>query len=798
MLFKKLIRTMGQYKAQFISMIVMIALGFGVFIGFNMEWSTIEKNTDRLFEETGLADYKIYSSGALSDDSSASLVAASFSSEELEKIENIDGVKAASRFLSVNADVSQVNGETLKTAAETKKTSRVALTVTENKEVSFFNVTSGEEYDEAATDKIWLSDKYAEANDIKIGDSVTLSSIKGFSSPLTFRVAGLAKSGEYMICVQGESQLMPDYTTFGFAYISPAAYKKAGEAAGLPYAIYPQINVRVNDYDSFTKKDFSAAVNAALDKTTLVLSKDESSSYALAHGEVQEGQTMGAILPVLFLAIAVLTMVTTMHRIAAKEKTQIGTLKALGYKDKRILRHYSSYAFAIGIVGAVLGIGLGYLICYVIMNPSGMMGTYMDLPYWKLHLPAFCVAILLLIVALLTLIGFLSVKSMLRGTAADALRPYVPKKMKKLAIEKTRVWNKFSFGTKWNLRDIMRHKSRTLMSLIGIIGCMILMAGALGMNDTMNAFLSDYYDKAMNYSSRIYVTETTSAEETRAIAEKYEGDWSASVSVEMGDGGVSLDVYGVTHDKVRFPDAKGNFVTLGDDGAYICRRIAEEFKLKTGDTFTVSPYGSDKKYEFKVAGIVYSASKNISITPAYADECGVTYKADSIYTSAEKDVLLADDLTKNFEIQEKQTIIDSFNSFTELLAMSVTVLIVAAIVLGVVVLYNLGVMSYTERYREMATLKVVGFKDKKIAKLLIGQNMWVTVAGIVLGLPLAAGTLTYLVKELASEYEMRVVMGPATFIVSILTTFGVSLLVSLMVARKNKKIDMVEALKGAE
>lgn len=91
----------------------------------------------------------------------------------------------------------------------------------------------------------------------------------------------------------------------------------------------------------------------------------------------------------------------------------------------------------------------------------------------------------------------------------------------------------------------------------------------------------------------------------------------------------------------------------------------------------------------------------------------MTYKADSIYTSAEKDVLLADDLTKNFEIQEKQTIIDSFNSFTELLAMSVTVLIVAAIVLGVVVLYNLGVMSYTERYREMATLKVVGFKDKK-------------------------------------------------------------------------------------
>ena len=141
---------------------------------------------------------------------------------------------------------------------------------------------------------------------------------------------------------------------------------------------------------------------------------------------------------------------------------------------------------------------------------------------------------------------------------------------------------------------------------------------------------------------------------------------------------------------------------------------------------------------------------------------------------------------------------DSFETFTSLLNLSVTVLIAAAIVLGVVVLYNLGVMSYTERYREMATLKVVGFKDKKIAGLLIGQNMWVTVIGVILGLPLAAGTLGYLVKELASEYEMRVVMGWKTFLISTLLTFCVSLVVSLFVAKKNKKIDMVEALKGAE
>ena len=796
MLFKKLLRTMGQYKAQFISMIIMIALGFGVFVGANMEWVSIEKNTNRLFEETGLADYKIYSSSATTGG-----VTATFSEEDVQKIKELDGVKDAARFFSVNADVTLVNGEKIKTEKDGSgkdKIPRAAITVTESENVSFFNVTNGEAYDKAAADKIWVSDKFAEEKEIKVGDTLTFGAVQGVSEPLEFKVAGLIKSGEYMVCVQDSTQLMPDYKMFGYAYITPAAYKKICESAGLPSPLYAQINVRVNNFDDFTKQKFSDAVNAALGKTMFILSKEESSSYALAHGEVEEGQTMGAVLPVLFLAIAVLTMITTMHRIAAKEKTQIGTLKALGYKNKRILAHYSSYALAIGIVGAALGIALGYGIAYIIMNPSGMMGTYMDLPYWKLHMPFFCVAVMIAVLFALTLIGFLSVKSMLRGTAADALRPYAPKKMKNLAIEKTKAWKKFSFGTRWNLRDVMRHKSRTLMSLIGIIGCTVLMAGALGMNDTMNAFLTDYYDKAMNYSSRIYVS--SASEETVAeIAEKYAADASASVSVEIGDKGVSLDIYDIKHDKVRFLDKKGALVPLRNDGAYLCRRIADEYKLKAGDTFTISPYGTDKEYTLKVNGVIYSSSESVAITNAYAEACGVTgYKTDSLYTSAVKNVLLDDELTKNFEIQDKQSIVESFETFTSLLNLSVTVLIAAAIVLGVVVLYNLGVMSYTERYREMATLKVVGFKDKKIAGLLIGQNMWVTVIGVILGLPLAAGALGYLVKELASEYEMRVVMGWKTFLISTLLTFCVSLVVSLFVAKKNKKIDMVEALKGAE
>ena len=134
----------------------------------------------------------------------------------------------------------------------------------------------------------------------------------------------------------------------------------------------------------------------------------------------------------------------------------------------------------------------------------------------------------------------------------------------------------------------------------------------------------------------------------------------------------------------------------------------------------------------------------------------------------------------------------------EIMDLMVLIFVVAAIVLGTVVLYNLGIMSYVERNRELATLKVLGFRDKHIAKLLISQNIWLTVIGVLIGLPAGVGVLYVLITSLVSEYELKLTLGVLTYTVSILLTFGVSLAVGWMVAAKNKKIDMVEALKGAE
>ena len=193
-------------------------------------------------------------------------------------------------------------------------------------------------------------------------------------------------------------------------------------------------------------------------------------------------------------------------------------------------------------------------------------------------------------------------------------------------------------------------------------------------------------------------------------------------------------------------------------------------------------------------GILRSLSESVILSDEAADRLGIPYAINTVYTR-ETGIEAGGVISS---VQSKQSILQSFDKFMELMNTMILLLVVAAVVLGLVVLYNLGVMSYTERYREMATLKVVGFRDRQIGRILIGQNLWLTVLGVVIGLPAGVGVLQYLLTALASDYEMKLTLGPLTYAVSILLTFGVSLLVGWMIARRTRSIDMVEALKGVD
>ena len=795
MLLKKLLRTAWSYKAQFISMILMMTLGIGVFLGFNMEWKSIEYDTSRFFEETNYADYRLYSESG-------------FSKDELEKIASIDGVNAATRYLSVKLEIK----------GDSKKS--LALDVSENFSVSTFTRMSGDEYDDQS-DGIWLSDKFAKLNDIEIGDTLTLE-FQGLD--VQGEVVGLIKSGEHMICVADSNQVMPDYNSFGYAYVSPeklnavirekvrntisGELQKAGVPADLAEEqaeklltdallreatdkAFPQINLR----SDLKNAELEDAIKEKLGRTLMVVPKDDHLVYKEAMGEATEGKAMGSILPVLFLAIAILTMVTTMHRIATKEKTQIGVLKALGFKNRTILLHYSCYGLFIGVVGSALGTLLGYFVCKAVMSENGMMGTYFDMPDWSAATPAFCYPVIAGTVLLLALISFLSVRAQLKGAAADALRPYTPKKMKQSCLEKLPFFGKMSFVAKWNVRDLLRHKSRFAMTLVGIVGCMVLLVGGLGMRDTMAGFLDLLDNGVSHYATKVNVADHAERERVDPLIQELDGDWESYVGISIDGDTATLDIVHNDNGKFSVIDENNKEIDLRDDGVYLCLRLADRAKI--GEYIEFSPYGGEESYRVKVIGYNRSImTESVTMTDRFADELGIKYSVSAVYTEKASSDIPPSELISGK--QDKRQLMDSFASFVQIMDSMVLILVVAAVILGVVVLYNLGVMSYVERSRELATLKVLGFRSRRIGQLLISQNVWLTVIGVILGLPAGLGTLYWMLTALAGEYEMKLMLGPLTYIVSVLLTFGVSLLVGWMLSRKNRKIDMVEALKGAE
>ena len=785
MLKRKLWRTAKVYKVQFISMILLIALGIGVFVGFNAEWVTIRECTNSFFDDCGFADYRIIDEEGIS-------------SSDVDKIRDIDGVSGVSRFLTVNADVRGSKDQ-------------LALTVTESEHTSSFVLMEGEKYDRWDPEGFWLMDKYAEQNGVSIGDELTVT----FEDmEFTGTVRGLIESSEYLICVRDESQVMPDFNTFGYVYGTPAMLRKVIEQkvreeepdldedvmSIAVKEVYDEVFPQVNVNSSMEKAEIQEAVDKALGRSLLIMSKDENVSYSESRGEMNEGRTMGSVLPVLFLAIAILTMITTMNRITISEKTQIGTLKALGFRDKRILQHYTSYAVIISITGSVLGMVIGYFFCKAIMSQDGMMGTYFVMPDWTVHIPVWIWAIVAALIGLTVLVGYLSVRTLLSGTAAETLRPYTPRHIHRMILEKTALWNKMRFGTKWNLRDIFRHKSRSAMSFIGTFGCMLMLVASFGMNQTMDNFLSTFYDKTTVYSSKLFISSDADNEDALDIAREMDGDYSASVSSKVGDKAISVDVYNITHGTYQFIDEDSNIVPLPENGAFICKRLAKKFDVQPGDTVTIEPYGTSESYDIAISGINRSLAESISMTEDYAESIGLTdseeYRINSVYTMKPKEEIGTSSIITS--VQSKQDIIDSFDAFMQIFYFFIIALIVASVLLCLIVLYNLGIMSYMERYREMATLKVLGFRNKTIGHLLISQNLWIALAGTLLGIPAGIWTLNSLMDLLAGEYEMETLVGPVSILLATALNLGTAVIVGWMISRKNRNINMVEALKGNE
>ena len=789
MLKRKMFRDIRKNLSEFITIFLMIMIGIMAYSGIKAYMDGMQKTADKFYSENNLFDLNVI--GYLNHD-------------DLDTIKKIDNVEDAELKLSVTATTD--NDKTL------------LLNFIESNNISKFYVFEGEKFD-SNKKGIWLDNFYCEENNIEVGDTIL---VKYDGMELHEKVLGKINVPDHLYDTRDESELYPDRKEFGFAYMSTneitedyiksLVMKEANitdeKILGIvmpnfDYKEYiPFSNIMVSVKDNDQRDNVKNDIEDQVENAKAIINVEDTPSYVTYQGEIDEGKTYVGVFSGIFLFIAMLSVITTMTRIVKQERTQIGTLKALGFSNNRILFHYIGYGFWISIFATVIGLILGYFfIGNVFIN---LEMAFFEIPngHPSMNISSYYVA--LGVIAVVAMITYITGRSILKESPAEALRTKIPSiKGNVLNITKKGFFKKLSFSSKWNIRDILRNKMRTLMALAGVVGCCMLIVCALGMLDSMNFFVKLQFEDLYNFDYKLNLKENLSEKELQILYDKYGSNTSESLGIEIknAEGKRESNNIFVTDagNYVRFVDNKNKIKDKpNDDGIYVTYKLATTKGYKIGDEITWHIYGDSKYYTSKIIGFNKDPqNQNVSMTRKYLESLGIDYQPDALYTNI--------DLSKVKEIENVLTIqnIESLKEgMTGMLSMMKTMLVLIigiAVLLGGIIIYNLGILSYTEKEYQFATLKVLGFKDQQIENIFVKQNNWIAIVSIVLGLPMGFYLTDWLFKTAIEEhYDFGASITNRSYIRSAIGTFIVSLLVSKFLARKIKKIDMVTSLKGNE
>lgn len=759
---KKILREIKLNKMQFFNIFIMVFLGVFVFAGVHAYMDGMKISGDKYYESNNLQD--IWLSGE------------NFTDEDLKNVKEISNVKNAERILNIRTELENYKDVSLDT------------NFIETNEISKMYIVEGEEF---SKDKkgVWLDSYLAKNLDLKVGDEITF---KYKDYEMKEKILGLVTVPDHIYSVKDESTIFPTHKDFGFIYLS------VNEFPIQDYMIYNQIIVDIDDTDKIdeTKRNIENNIKSAI----AVTDRNASSSYQSYNSEIEEGETYSKVFTFLFLFIAILSVVTTMNRFVKKQRTQIGTLKALGFKNRKIIKHYVSYGFYVSLLASILGLILGkYVLGAFFLN---MEAQYFEIPVYNTILISSVYILALIVVVLITIVTYLSCRGILKESAVDALRTEIPKvKNTKFDLTTKGIFKKSSISTRWNLRDIGRNKSRSIMAVVGIIGCTMLLVCAFGMLDTMNSYLDWEFNKISNFEYKLSLSNNYTNEQLEKLTDKYGNSTSETLGIEIKNGDkkeANTLVVNDAKDYLKYTNHNREYMDLKDDGIYITEKLSKKYNLNIGDTISWHIFGDNTWYTCKIVGLNRDPqNQNLNMTRKYYETLGLTYRADSLYTNEN----LSE--TKSLDgvdiIQSKANLQEGMESMLDTMKTMITILIVVSAILGFVIIYNLGILSFTEKQYQFATLKVLGFKNQQIKKIFIKQNLWLSIIGIVLGLPLGFIMVDYIFKSaLGENYDFSASIKPLSYLLAAGGSLIVAIFVNKVLSRKVKTIDMVTSLKGNE
>lgn len=790
MLKKKMFRDIKQNLSQFITIFLMVLIGVMVYVGIEAYMDGMTSAADNFYKNNNIQDLNVM--GNLSD-------------KDLDKIKSLDNVKDAEKKLVVNA------------IDKDDKDKTYLLSFIDSNNISKFHIMDGEKFD-VNKKGAWVDNFYAEKNNLKVGDTIK---IKYDTFSLEEKILGLINVPDHIYDVKDESELVPNRENFGFVYLSvneiPESYIKDLVMKEMKitdekifdkyvtnfnykeYIPYNYIMVDVNKKKNVTsvKEDIEDKVSNA----KAIVKIEDTLSYQRYQGEIDEGASYVGIFSGLFLFIAMLSVITTMTRVVKKQKLQIGTMKALGIKNSKIVMHYIGYGFFVSLAAAIVGIILGkYFIGTFFLN---MEMDYFEVPNGVPVVKPLSYLVALLVVMVVSFITYLTCRKELFKKPAEALRNEVPNvKVSSLNLSTKGIFKKLNFSSKWNYRDILRNKFRTVTAVVGIVGCCMLIVCAFGMLNSMNHFIKLQFEDLYNFNYKLSLKENINDDELKVLTDKYGDNTSETLTIETKIGKErEANTIFVTNagNLVRFQNENGEFIKVNkNNGVYVTRKLADQKNLKVGDTIKWHIYGVNKYYESKIVGLTKDPQvQNLTMTKEYLESLDIDYKPDSLYTNT--DLKGIKDIKNVSLVQDINELKNSLESMLSMMKSMIMLIIVFAIGLGAIIIYNMGILSYSEKQYQFATLKVLGFSDKKIRKIFVQQNNWITVLSIIIGLPTGYYMTSWIFKSvIADNYDFGAYINLSTYLIAIIGTILVSIIVSRMLSKKVNKIDMVSSLKANE
>ena len=570
-------------------------------------------------------------------------------------------------------------------------------------------------------------------------------------------------------------------------------------------------------------KDAKKQIKKIEKPTLYVLDRDSHQSFVEYEGCANSIDALAKIFPVFFFAVAALVCLTTMTRMVDEQRINIGTLKGLGYKTSQISKKYILYALIACITGSILGLAIGFSVFpTVIFFAYGMMYSIENIVY-VFSIPI-AIGITSLALIIITLSAYMACRKELKETPAILMRPKAPKSGKRILLERIPfIWNRFSFISKVTVRNIFRYKKRFLMTVLGIAGCTALILTGFGIKDSIEMILTGQYGTLFKYDMSLVtqsdMTDKQIYELRKNLSDIDEINKYEFFSYENGDIKVNNNTKEITivvpenlekMDKfIHLQDRKTqNPIELNNKGIVLTEKIARDLGVKAGDEIELIN-SDDKKAKTKVSHI----TENYISHYAYISPENYTklFEKDLDFNRVigilnNPSVKIEDKLSKKlFDIETIDGITfntaskETFHNTIKNLNYVVLIMIISAGALAFVVLYNLTNVNISERIREIATIKVLGFYDKEVSAYIYRENIILTIIGTVVGLGL--GTILHkfimVTVEIQSMMFGRVIDMSSYFIATVLTIV-LSLFVNLAMFYKLRNVKMVESLKSVD